>query len=49
VSGVTVLRAARWADVAAGEIRTPAVVVVDGERITSINPEAPLADSATVM
>ena len=42
-----VLRAARWADVDAGEMRSPAVVVVDGERIAAINPEAPLPDSAT--
>jgi imidazolonepropionase-like amidohydrolase len=49
VSGVTVLRAARWADVAAGEIRKPGVVVIDGDRISGINPEAPLADSATVV
>ena len=29
----TVLRAARWADIEAGEVRSPAVVVVDGDRI----------------
>ena len=49
VSDLTVLRAARWADVAAGEIRTPAVVVIDGDRIAAINPEAPLPDSAQVV
>src|SRR3954451_5588296 len=38
----TVLRAARWADVDAGEVRSPAVVVVDGDRISAVNPfEAP--------
>jgi imidazolonepropionase-like amidohydrolase len=45
VTDVTVLRAARWADVVARQIRTPAVVLVEGQRITAINPEAPLPDS----
>ncbi len=49
MSAQTVLRAARWADVEAGQIRTPAVIVIDDERITAINPEAPLPDSATVV
>jgi len=35
---VTVLRAARWADVEAGEVRSPAVVVVEGDRIQAVNP-----------
>lgn len=43
----TVLRAARWADVDAGEVRSPAVIVVEDNRITAINPQAPLPDSAT--
>jgi imidazolonepropionase-like amidohydrolase len=47
--GVTVLRAARWADVDAGQVHSPAVVVVDGQRITGVNPEGPLPDSATVV
>src|SRR5262245_18780493 len=33
-----VLRARRWLDVGAGEVRSPAVVVVTGDRITSVNP-----------
>jgi hypothetical protein len=33
VTGTTVLRAARWADVDAGEVRSPAVVVIEGNRI----------------
>ncbi|GAB2851659.1 amidohydrolase family protein [Actinocorallia aurea] len=33
-----VLRAARWADVAAGEIRSPAAVVVDDGLITAVGP-----------
>jgi imidazolonepropionase-like amidohydrolase len=36
------LRADRWVDVDAGEVRSPAVVVVEGNRITAVNPrEAP--------
>ncbi len=43
---VIVLRAARWADVDTGEIHyTPAVVVVEGNRITAVDP-AGSADSA---
>jgi hypothetical protein len=34
----TVLHAARWADVDAGEVLSPAAVVVDGDRIQAINP-----------
>lgn len=45
----TVLRAARWADVVAGKIHAPAVIVVDGERISAMNPEGPLPDSATTV
>lgn len=33
-----VLRAERWVDVVGGEVRSPAVVVVEGERITAMNP-----------
>ena len=48
-----VLRAARWADVDADEVRSPAVVVVDGDRIAAINPEKAepdwVPDSATVI
>ncbi|MBB3752174.1 imidazolonepropionase-like amidohydrolase [Mycolicibacterium sp. BK634] len=42
-----VLKAARWADIEAGQVRSPAVVVVDGDRITAVNPAEPLPDSAT--
>ncbi|WP_436405315.1 amidohydrolase family protein, partial [Mycobacterium asiaticum] len=45
----TILRAARWADVVAGEVRSPAVVVVEDERITAVNPEQAQSDSATVV
>lgn len=33
-----VLRAARWIDVEAGEVRSPAVIVVEGDRIAAVNP-----------
>jgi len=46
---LTVLRAARWADVDTGEVHSPGVIVVEGNRISAVNPtEAPL-DSATVI
>ncbi|PRC59270.1 amidohydrolase, partial [Mycobacterium sp. ITM-2017-0098] len=37
-AGTTVLRAARWADVEAGEVRSPAVGVIEGNRIAAVNP-----------
>ena len=46
---ICVLRAARWADVVTGQIHTPAEVVIDGERIIAVNPQGPLADSATII
>ncbi len=42
----TVLRAARWLDIDTGEVRSPAVVVIEDGRITAINPEAPVEVSA---
>ena len=39
MSDVTVLRAERWADVETGEVRGPAVVVVDGNQIVAVNPK----------
>lgn len=44
----TVLHAARWADVDAGEVRSPAVVVVDGDRIRAVNPVELPADSTDI-
>ncbi|CAO5191988.1 Amidohydrolase family protein [Frankia sp. AiPs1] len=44
MSALTVLRAARWLDLdapAGAEIRSPAVIVVEGNRITSLGPDAP--------
>ena len=37
-NGVVVLRADRWVDVDAGEVRPDAVVVVEGDRIIGVNP-----------
>ena len=42
-----VLRAARWADVDTGQVRSPAVVVIDGDRIAAVNPAEPPLDSVT--
>ena len=39
MSDVTVLRAERWVDVETGEVRSPAVVVVDGNQIVAVNPK----------
>ena len=44
--GQTVLRADRWVDIDAGEVRKSAVIVVEGERITSVNPDV-VPDGAT--
>ena len=38
--GSVVLRAARWLDVVSGEVRTPAAIVVEGNRIASTDPAA---------
>jgi imidazolonepropionase-like amidohydrolase len=38
-TGITVLRAARWLDIDGGEVRSPAVVVVEGDRISAVNPD----------
>jgi imidazolonepropionase-like amidohydrolase len=40
VSDVTILRADRWCDVEAGEVRSPAVLVIDGNTIVAVNPKA---------
>jgi imidazolonepropionase-like amidohydrolase len=44
----TVLRAARWVDVVAGEVRAPAVLVVDGDRIASIGPDPAPAGASEI-
>jgi imidazolonepropionase-like amidohydrolase len=38
MSDVTVLRADRWVDVDKGEVRSPAVIVVEGNRIAAVDP-----------
>src|ERR1700733_12634011 len=45
MSDVTILRADPWVDVVAGEVRSPAVLVVDGNEIVAVNP-AELASPA---
>jgi imidazolonepropionase-like amidohydrolase len=34
-----VLRADRWIDITAGEVRSPAVIVVEGQRISAVDPK----------
>lgn len=46
MSEVSVLRAARWLDIDAGVVRSPAVFVIEGDWITSVNPAVPLPVSA---
>ena len=38
MSETTVLRAARWLDVEAGVVNSPALVVIDGDRIAAVDP-----------
>ena len=45
---VTVLRAARWVDVDAGQVRSPAVIVVEGNQITAVNPVQPPAGATEI-
>lgn len=40
MSDRTVVRAARWVDVEAGEVRSPGAVTVEGNRIVSVDPGA---------
>ena len=39
VSDHTVVRADRWVDIDAGEVRSPAVIVIQGNRIVAVNPK----------
>src|SRR4051812_37357723 len=43
---IVVLRADRWVDIDAGEVRSPAVIVVDDDRIAAVGP-AELPSDAT--
>jgi imidazolonepropionase-like amidohydrolase len=47
VTDAIVLRADRWADVDAGQVRSPAVLVIEGDRIRAVNPVEQPPDSAT--
>jgi len=40
VTDTTVVRADRWVDIDAGEVRSPAAIVVEGTRIAAVNPSA---------
>ena len=46
MSDSLVLRAARWLDIDAGVVRSPAVILIDDGRITAVNPDAPVPVSA---
>jgi imidazolonepropionase-like amidohydrolase len=48
VSRQTVLRAARWVDVAAAEVRSGAVIVVDDNRIVAVNPSEVPTDATEI-
>jgi imidazolonepropionase-like amidohydrolase len=48
VSATTVIRADRWVDVAAGELRTGAAITVEGDRIVSVDPGAVPLESREV-
>ncbi|MEV0111379.1 amidohydrolase family protein [Nocardia sp. NPDC050799] len=47
-TGATVLRAARWIDIDAGQVRSPAVIVVRDGLIEAVNPPEIPADATTV-
>jgi imidazolonepropionase-like amidohydrolase len=40
MSDPIVLRADRWVDVGTGEVKSPAVIVIDGNQIAAVNPNA---------
>jgi imidazolonepropionase-like amidohydrolase len=46
--GAIVLRADRWVDVDAGQVRKPAVIVVEGTRIAAVNPARPPANARAI-
>src|SRR6516164_7368460 len=46
MSDAVVLRADRWVDIDAGQVRKPGVIVVEDDRITAVG-EAPVPDGAT--
>ncbi len=48
MSDVIALRADRWVDITAGETRSPAVIVVEGNRIAAVNPAEPPRSAAEI-
>ena len=38
MSDTTIIRADRWVDIDAREVRSPAVIVIQGNRIAAVNP-----------
>ena len=48
MSTATVLRAARWVDVEAGVLRGPTAIVVEGDRITAVDPTELPADATEI-
>ena len=48
MTGTTVLRAARWVDVEAGLVRSPAVIIVEGDNITAVNPPETPPDATEI-
>src|SRR5215467_3282004 len=46
MSDAVVLRADRWVDLDAGQVRSPGVVVVEGERIAGVGADASVPDGA---
>jgi imidazolonepropionase-like amidohydrolase len=48
MSDVTILRADRWLDIDAGEVKSPAVIVVEGNQIAAVNPAELPSDAAEV-
>jgi imidazolonepropionase-like amidohydrolase len=48
MSDLTILRAERWVDIEAGEVRSPAVVVVEGNKIVEVNPTKLPADAREI-
>ena len=48
MSDATVVRADRWVDIDAGEVRKSAAVTVDGNRIVSVDPKDAPSDASTI-
>ncbi len=43
-----ILRGARWVDVEAGHVRSPAVIVIEGDRIASLDPGTRVGDASEI-